>query len=93
MRSALLLFILGISLSSYAEYRAFLLEITEGQDKRLVKSSLDPEQYRGYYPVSENAQITYIDTWMCYGRTGGVHEICPSPTEIKNRQAQDLTSD
>lgn len=64
-----------------AEYRAFLLKISSpgSPDFRLVKSSLDPSQYPGYYPLRQGEQIQYIDTWMCRGRTNEDADICPSP--------------
>jgi hypothetical protein len=49
------------------------------QDYRLVNSTLDPEQYRGYYPVGLDEDITYIDTWRCYGRTDNFKDLCPNP--------------
>ena len=49
------------------------------QDYRLVQSSLDPEQYRGFYPVGLDEDITYIDTWRCYGRTDNFKDFCPNP--------------
>lgn len=53
---------------------------TEPTDFRLVESTLDPVQYRGYYLVASDEVIEYIDTWMCTGRTNqftGSH--CPNP--------------
>jgi hypothetical protein len=49
------------------------------QDYRLVHSTLDPEQYRGYYSVGLDEYITYIETWRCYGRTGDFKDLCPNP--------------
>lgn len=69
----------------HAEYRVFLLKISKTtqadptQDFRLVESTLDPEQYRAYYPVAADESITYIDTWRCYGRTGDFQPHCPNP--------------
>lgn len=48
---------------------------------RLVTSTLDPEQYRYYYPVAPDEQITYIDTWRCYGRTDNFQPFCPNPKD------------
>lgn len=98
-----------------AEYRVFLLEITdtaaiptaatspnEGPassvnttmtnsptvsngsatpplQKRTVQSTLDPIQYRGFYPLKPTENIRYIDTWMCRGRTDYFKPLCPNP--------------
>jgi len=53
---------------------------------RLVKSSLDPYQYRGYYHLRPEESVTYIDTWRCPGNTGGIKEICKSPKELTATQ-------
>ncbi len=73
-----------------AEYRAFLLQIKSPEEEtpKLVKSSLDPKQYRGYYPLKSNETITYIDTWRCSGRTGGLLPICKSPKELAAEKAE-----
>ncbi|MBV2167388.1 MAG: hypothetical protein KUL82_01665, partial [Bdellovibrio sp.] len=75
----------------HAEYRVFLLKISkkgpqavEGSatppspDFRLVESTLDHIQYRYYYPVAADEEVTYIDTWRCYGRTDGFQPHCPN---------------
>lgn len=46
--------------------------------KRVVTSTLDPQQYRGYFTVQPNEQIRYIATWKCKGRTGN-KDYCPNP--------------
>jgi|GEM_PF-920504 hypothetical protein len=96
MKSRILLsafFFIIFGVTAHAEYRVFTLKIskksadpkTPSQDFRLVESNLDPEQYRGYYPVAPDEEITYIDTWMCYGRTDGFKEFCPNPKGQKDR--------
>ena len=82
-----ILFIL-FSVAAKAEYRAFLLRITGPQGERLVKSNHDPEQYVGYFPIQQNEQIVYVDTWMCKGRTSDFRQICPSPREPDGTLAQ-----
>lgn len=80
-------FILCTPALSTAEYRVFVLKISKraadpkvpSQDFRLVESTLDPEQYRYFYPVAQDEDITYIDTWRCYGRTDGFKPHCPNP--------------
>lgn len=75
--------ILSFTLSAHAEYRAFMLEVKDsaGLVVRTFKSSLDPDQYRGFYPLKDGESITYIDTWMCQGRTENFQPICASPRE------------
>jgi hypothetical protein len=67
-------------LLAQAEYRAFELVITNKVTgtERVVLSSLDPDQYRGYYPLDPGETITYRDTWMCKGNTSE-KQICPKP--------------
>lgn len=48
-------------------------------EDRILESTLDPEQYRSYYPIKDDEQISYIDTWRCYGRTDGGAPHCPKP--------------
>lgn len=86
-KSTLLIFLLLLAPQlGAAEYRVFLLRISKkstdpqaSQDFRLVESTLDPEQYRYYYPVAADEVITYTDTWRCYGRTDGFKPHCPNP--------------
>lgn len=89
MKSFLSVFILSFLFSpqhSHAEYRVFLLKIMKksqdpqiAQDFRLVESTLDPIQYKAYYPVAADEEVTYTDTWRCYGRTSDFMPHCPNP--------------
>lgn len=75
-----LIFLL-IGNSAWGEYRAFELVIknpTTGQE-RIVISTLDPQQYRGYYPVSSEETVTYKSTWKCYGSSPHLTPICSNP--------------
>ncbi len=77
----LLLWSLTHSLTSRAEYRAFVLKF-QAADGTVVKeiiSTLDPDQYRGYYPVPQDQKISYTQTWRCPGRTGDFLPTCPNP--------------
>lgn len=82
----LALALLFTPLNAWSEYRVFLLKIekagsTEAPEEtsaRFVESTLDPVQYRGYYPVADDEIITYVDTWRCRGRTDGKPH-CPNP--------------
>lgn len=80
------LFLLMTPSLCLAEYRVFLLKIMKrsvnpqaAQDFRLVESTLDHVQYRYYHPVAADEDVTYIDTWRCYGRTGDFQPHCPNP--------------
>lgn len=66
-----------------AEYRAFELVIANEAtgSERVVVSSLDPRQYRRYYPIKADETITYRQTWMCRGNTSGHKPTCPKPDE------------
>jgi hypothetical protein len=50
----------------------------EEPEKRIILSTLDPEQYRGYHTIQPNEKIRYISTWRCKGRTTG-KDYCPNP--------------
>lgn len=71
-----------------AEYRVFLLKITKrssdpsiSPDSRLVESTLDHIQYRYYYPVAADEDVTYIATWRCRGRTDDFKPHCANPKD------------
>ena len=87
MHPRLLAFLLFVAFhtSAWAEYRMFLLQVTsaDGNSTHQIKSNLDPDQYRGYHPLKEGDKITYIDTWMCRGRTNEM-PACPSPRDPAN---------
>ena len=85
---SLFIFLIALLLGpgiSQAEYRVFLLKISktsapaESPDFRLVESTLDPQQYREYYPIALDEQVTYTQTWRCYGRTDWFKPHCPNP--------------
>jgi hypothetical protein len=98
--NSFLLIILLISLftflessTTFAEYRAFLLEMKSPTSTEVtkIKSNLDPEQYRYYYNVSPDIKISYTDTWMCppknsdasiYRRTVAFEPVCPNPKDL-----------
>lgn len=85
MTFAKLLLVLAAT-SAHAEYRAFELVITDstsGQE-RVVLSTLDPNQYRGYYPVKLTERVSYRQTWRCKGNTADFKPICPKP-EVPNK--------
>jgi hypothetical protein len=75
------LLLILLAAQAKAEYRAFELVITDptsGQE-RVVISTLDPNQYRRYYPIKPQEKITYRQTWRCRGNTSGYQAVCPKP--------------
>lgn len=64
-----------------AEYRVFELVIGNPQTKeqRIVRSTLDPFQYPGYYAVKNNESVLYQSTWMCWGDTSQLQPLCENP--------------
>ena len=66
---------------TYAEYRVFTLKITntKTQISRTIKSTLDPEQYKSYYPLGQDEQISYVKTWRCRGATRDFAALCEAP--------------
>lgn len=87
MKAWLFVLLIFIPHPGWSEYRAFLLKISKPSEAgkpqafRLEKSNLDPEQYPAYYHIEAGETISYIDTWMCWDRTGGMQPVCPSPRE------------
>jgi hypothetical protein len=67
-----------------AEYRAFLLVLKNenGEIVRQWSSTLDPIQYRDFYPVPLGHSLTYQSTWMCYGPTLDFKKICNDPKAL-----------
>lgn len=76
-----------------AEYRAYELQIIDKDKKpiRKVINTLDPNQYPGYHPLNPNEQILLLDTWMCWGYTGGRKKICPKPKKQNNLEQKPRT--
>lgn len=94
LRTCLFFTLISFSPNIFAEYRLFLLEIgpptktnpdqSPADEKpnnqlRYVTSTLDPLQYKYYYPVQTGEIVTYTQTWMCRGRTGNGTPYCPNP--------------
>lgn len=83
MRSALgLFFILIFGTLSKAEYRVFVLQISDAGETefQLIKSTLDPYQYADVYPLKIGQTIHYVDTWRCWGRQEPFQPLCEKPT-------------
>jgi len=73
--------ILLFTAQGHAEYRAFMLHLVNSKTKvtRQILSILDPDQYRTLYPLKPEEQITYVQTWRCFGRTDNFTPICDKP--------------
>ncbi len=96
--SAFLVFIIGTTVAvlcqpAQAEYRSFLLQIksADGKDTQVLKTSLDPDQYRGYFQTKAGDHITYLETWKCKGNTAN-RPICQSPREIAAQEKEAAAS-
>jgi hypothetical protein len=76
-----LLSLIFFSLNARAEYRVYVLTITDAQSgqSRVVTSTLDDIQYPGYYHVRRDEKVILTDTWMCWGRQGELEPMCPNP--------------
>jgi hypothetical protein len=74
-----LIFIHLCSNAAQAEYRAFELVIETPAIKasRTVQSTLDPEQYVGYFPLAAGETVRMAKTWRCRGNTSNFKPICP----------------
>jgi len=80
------------AVSAFAEYRAFNLRIEKIDNPEVYRetiSNLDPQQYRGYYPIQNDEHIYYTDSWMCKGRTGSFRKICDAPERTPAAVADD----
>ena len=103
MKTGLFLFILLLGstmapVAAQAEYRVFVLKITKTSkdpsvpaSSRTLESTLDPDQYRGYYTVEADETVSYTDTWRCRGRTNDL-PLCPNPRNPASTQGPDSAS-
>ena len=92
MRLFIIIFFALISLSVKAEYRMFVLQISNSklQRSRTVYSTMDPLQYKTIYPLTSDEAIEYTATWRCKGNTSGFKIHCARPLDkIAENQSQD----
>ncbi len=70
-----------LSQAATAEYRVFILNLENSKTKtvRQIQSTLDPEQYETIYPHSSDEKLTYVQTWLCRGRTDFFKPHCAPP--------------
>ena len=78
-------FLLIVSNTAFAEYRVFVLKITNTKtlEVKTVNSTLDPEQYKSFYLMTPDETITYVNTWRCRGATRDYKALCEGPAQIK----------
>ena len=69
---------LSLSFTAEAKYRAYKLAIIneEAGTEKAILSTLDHIQYVDYYHLNPGETIQYLDSWMCWGNTGGHKPIC-----------------
>ena len=94
MRNALLISTLGIILvailmttsNARAEYRVYELLISNKAtgSSRVYKSTLDDQQYAGYYLVQPGETVVIQATWMCRERSEFFKDFCPNPRLAAN---------
>lgn len=67
-----------------AEYRVFKLQFKNSKTNQIrqIQSTLDPEQYKTLFPLTEGEILTYVQTWRCPGSTSHFKAHCLSP-ELK----------
>lgn len=83
------LFVFLVTIKSLAEYRVFTLMITNtktGENKQF-DSTLDPEQYITFFPLTSDEIIEYTQTWRCKGRTSDFKAHCVQPEKRTPSQA------
>lgn len=81
VRIVIIIFFQILVCSAKAEYRVYLLQIKNRLTQQVIlrEHTLDPVQYRSIYGLGPDEDITYIDTWMCRGRTSFMTEVCAKP--------------
>jgi hypothetical protein len=69
----------AFAVRAHAEYRAYelIVENTVTQTSYTLISTLDPQQYIGYYPLYKNEVLHMGRTWTCWGNTANFKPICP----------------
>ena len=75
-----------------AEYRVFmlLLENEKSHTSRQIQTTLDPEQYITVFPLNDGEKISYVDTWMCRGRTDFLQPHCERPSAPARQRLSSL---
>ncbi len=65
----------------FAEYRVYKLKLTDTKTNksREFLSTMMPEQYVFYYPISPFQTLQILDHWMCWARGDGFKKLCTRP--------------
>jgi hypothetical protein len=65
----------------FAEYRVYKLKLTDTttNKSREILSTLMPEQYVYYYPITPFQTLEILDHWMCWARGDGFKKLCTRP--------------
>jgi hypothetical protein len=69
------------SIESQAEHRVYQLRLTDTKTNksREFLSTLMPEQYVFYYPITAFETLQIVDHWMCWQRSDGFKKLCTRP--------------
>jgi hypothetical protein len=79
---------LCLTSTAHAEYRVYLLSIGSANGPKTGKSrevttTLDDQQYVGYFPLKLGETIVIADSWMCWQRSDlsqdPEQKYCPKP--------------
>ena len=87
MKICFFIVFVGLSFSTFAEYRAYQYYVKakelEGLDRRayVVTSTLDPVSYVTYHGGKEVLTVDLLRSWVCRGNTGK-KPICPPPLDL-----------
>jgi hypothetical protein len=83
MRIALLMSLFWVFWPSqlFAEYRVYKLKLTDTttNKSREILSTMTPEQYVFYYPITPFQTLEILDHWMCWARGDGFKKLCTRP--------------
>ena len=84
---ALFLILLLFPFTLLAEYRVFIIHINNQTNKtqRQVRTTLDPEQFKQIFPLNNTELISYVETWLCKGRTDFFKSHCKQPQNISTK--------
>lgn len=65
----------------FAEYRVYKLKLTDTKTNtsREILSTLMPQQYVFYYPITPFQTLVILDHWMCWERGDGFKKLCTRP--------------
>ncbi len=81
----LALFIMLLSFSAGAEYRAYYVEIYDHilKTKWDLSTGFSPDKYIMTHGGGNRLSAHVKATWQCYGDTSGFKKVCPMPKPIR----------